>query len=52
MRPFDFSSYVANHDEVIAEDWIESGDTTAYDMDSEAKSLLHDLFSSGLIYFS
>ena len=30
----ELARHVANHDEVIAEDWIESGDTTAYDMDA------------------
>ena len=48
----EFARHIANYDEIIADDWIESGDAAEYDMDSEAKTLLHDLFSSGLIYFS
>lgn len=48
----ELARHIANYDEIIADDWIESGDAAEYDMDSEAKTLLHDLFSSGLIYFS
>ena len=49
---WELARHIANYDEIIADDWIESGDAAEYDMDSEAKTLLHDLFSSGLIYFS
>ena len=48
----ELARHIANYDEIIADDWIESGDAAEYDMDSEAKTLLHELFSSGLIYFS
>jgi len=49
---WELARHIANYDEIIADDWIESGDAAEYDIDSEAKTLLHDLFSSGLIYFS
>ena len=48
----ELARHIANYDEIIADDWIESGDAAEYDMDSEAKTLLHELFSSGLIYSS
>jgi len=48
----ELARHIANYEEIIADDWIESGDAAEYDMDSEAKTLLHELFSSGLIYFS
>ena len=48
----ELARHIANYDEIIADDWIESGGAAEYDIDSEAKTLLHDLFSSGLIYFS
>ncbi len=48
----ELARHIANCEEIIADDWIESGDAAEYDMDSEAKTLLHELFSSGLIYFS
>ena len=49
---WELARHIANYDEIIADDWIESGGAAEYDIDSEAKTLLHDLFSSGLIYFS
>ena len=43
----ELARHIANYDEIIADDWIESGDAAEYDMDSEGKTLLHDLFSGG-----
>ena len=52
LQAWELARHIANYDEIIADDWIESGSAAEYDMDSEAKTLLHELFSSGLIYFS
>mmetsp|Transcript_496 Transcript_496/g.1153 ORF Transcript_496/g.1153 Transcript_496/m.1153 type:complete len:516 (-) Transcript_496:2239-3786(-) len=43
--------HIANYVETLAEDFVERTDVAEYEMDSESKALLLELFNSGFIYF-
>jgi len=48
-RGSELARHIANRREIVAEDWVEHNET-GYRMETEAQSLLHDLFSSGYLF--
>jgi hypothetical protein len=48
-RGAELARHIANRGEIVAEDWVEHNET-GFRMETEAQSLLHDLFSSGYLF--